>query len=112
MTIGADLGEAPAEFAGLFVHELPIPQASEPADVLEIRRAGHVTLLIEGRGHRFDTARQRLSAAVQKARPRTVGDGSWLTQEVRPLLLDIGCAPDAADELIELVRSGGVTDDA
>ncbi|MFT3851367.1 MAG: restriction endonuclease [Ilumatobacteraceae bacterium] len=110
VTIGADLGDAPAEFTGLFVHELPRPQASEPTEVLEVRQAGNTTLLIEGRGRGFDAARQRLSTAIQTARSRTVGDGTWLIQEVRPLLLDIGCAADAADEFIGLVRSRGDTD--
>jgi hypothetical protein len=105
MTIGADLGDAAVEFAGLFVHELRRTKATEPKDVLEVRRSGHVTLVIEGRGQQFNAARGRLSEAVQKARARSVADGSWLAQHLRPMLLDNGCPDDAADGLIALVRS-------
>ena len=72
MTIAADLGDAPVAYAGLFVRELPHPQTDEPTGLLEVRLSGHATLVIEGRGQQFDAARQRLSAAVQKASPRTV----------------------------------------
>ena len=48
MTIGADLGDAAAEFAGLFVHELPRSTKTAPEDALEVRRSGHVTLILEG----------------------------------------------------------------
>jgi hypothetical protein len=112
VTIGADLGDAPPEFAGLFVHELPRTKATEPEDVLEVRRSGHVTLVIEGRGQKFNAARGRLSDAVQKARARSVADGSWLARHVGPMLLDIGCPEDAANELIALVRSHRLDDTA
>jgi hypothetical protein len=105
VTIGAGLGDAPAEFAGLFVQELPRTKATETEDVLEVRRSGHLTLVIEGRGQPFNAARGRISEAVQKARARSVANGSWFAQHVRPILLDNGCPAGGADELTALVRA-------
>lgn len=61
------------------------------------------TIVMEGRGPRFDSAQTQLSEAVAEATARSVANGRWLTMQLRPVLVRLGCPADAIDRLTALL---------
>ena len=116
VTIGARIADSRTQLLGLFVHERQRPTSSQERAETNRASAGHPdvltfshhrdgTVVMDGRGPHFDTARDRLSDLVANATARSIADGRWVKSDLRPLLEDLGCPQDAIGQLIGLVES-------
>jgi hypothetical protein len=109
VTIGARIADGRTQLLGLFLYEQPRPDVGAEDDaestggVLEFWYSGAGTVVMEGRGKRFDDARANLHQIAGKATAKTVANGTWLHTKLAPALQPLGCSADAIDQLAELI---------